>query len=191
MKLTRNEKLTLKFLIKNGRIPDADVARRLKITTQAVGKIRKKLELAGIIKSYGAVIDYGMLGINTFALAVLKLTMKCWEELGEIGIEKQILNSPHLIHIYRIPEGSATHIGLYAFRDLEEMDRYFHIMQTSPSYNKYIEFQKTYIFSNHSLIKESPTQLLNKVLDEIGKEKSNGESLPFAEIEKFKEKLKT
>lgn len=191
MRLTKNEKLTLKFLIKNGRVPDADIARKLKITTQAIGKIRRKLEKLGIIKNYSAVIDYGMIGINTFALAILKLTMKCWEELGEMGIAKQILNSPHIINVYRIPEGSATHIGLYGFRNLEEMDRYFHIIQTSPSYNKYIEIQKIYIFSNHSLIKESPAQILNLVLEEMGKDKISAKQLPFVEIEKFKERLKT
>jgi len=191
MKLTKNEKLTLKFLIKNGRISDADIARKLKITTQAVGKIRRKLEKLGIVKNYSTIVDYGKLGINTFALAILKLTMKCWEELGEFGIDKKVLNSPHLIHVYRIPEGSATHIGLYAFRDLEEMDKYFHIMQTSSAYNQYIEIQKIYIFSNHSLIKESATQLFYKALDEMGREKINGKPLPFAEIEKFKERLKS
>lgn len=190
MKLTKNEKLTLKFLIKNGRVSDADIARKLKITTQAVGKIRRKLEKIGIIKNYSTIIDYGMLGVNTFALAIFKMTMKCWEDLGELGIQRQVLNSPHLIQVYRIPEGSATHIGLYAFRDLEEMDRYFHVMQTSPAYNKYIEIQKIYIFSNHSLVKESSSQLFNKILSEMGKEKINAKPLPFVEIEKFKERLK-
>jgi DNA-binding Lrp family transcriptional regulator len=190
MKLTKNEKLALKFLIKNGRIPDADIARKLKISTQAVGKIRRKMEKLGLIKGYASVLDYGMLGINTFALAVLKLTMKSWEDLGEIGIERQILNSPNLINVYRIPEGSATHIGLYGFQNLEEMDRYFHIIQTSSTYNQYIEIQKIYIFSNHSLIKESPSQLFNLALEDMGKERQSSQQLAFAEIQKFKEKLK-
>jgi DNA-binding Lrp family transcriptional regulator len=188
MKLTKNEKLTIKFLIKNGRISDADIARKLKISTQAVGKIRRKLEHVGLIKNYSTILDYGMLGINTFALAILKMTMKSWEDLGELGIEKQVLHSPHLLNIYRIPEGSSTHIGLYAFRDLEEMDKFFHVMQTSPSYNQYVEIQKIYIFSNHSLMKESPSQLFYKVLDEMSKEKGDAK-IPFIEIEKFKEGL--
>ena len=42
--LTKNEKQTLKMLLDNGRISDVEMASKLKITTQAVGKIRKGLE---------------------------------------------------------------------------------------------------------------------------------------------------
>lgn len=189
MKLTKNEKLTLKFLIKDGRTSDVDISKKLKITTQAVGKIRRKLENLGIIKGYSTDIDYGKIGVNTFALAIMRLTMKSWEELGELGIEKLVLKNPHIVNIYRIPEGSATHIGLYGFRDLDELDRFFHIMQTSSAYNQYVELKKIYVFSNNSLIKDSSAQLMAKVIDEMGKERISAKPLPFAEIDKFGSKV--
>ena len=189
MKLTKNEKLTLKFLIKDGRTSDVDISKKLKITTQAVGKIRRKLETLGIIKGYSTDIDYGKIGVNTFALAIMRLTLKSWEELGELGIEKLVLKNPHIVNIYRIPEGSATHIGLYGFRDLDELDRFFHIMQTSSAYNQYVELKKIYVFSNNSLIKDSPAQLVAKVIDEMGKERISAKPLPFAEIDKFGSKV--
>ena len=189
MKLTKNEKLTLKFLIKDGRTSDVDISKKLKITTQAVGKIRRKLENLGIIKGYSTDIDYGKIGVNTFALAIMRLTMKSWEELGELGIEKLVLKNPHIVNIYRIPEGSATHIGLYGFRDLDELYRFFHIMPTSSAYNLYVELKKIYVFSNNSLIKDSPAQLMAKVIDEMGKERISAKPLPFAEIDKFGSKV--
>ncbi len=189
MKLTKNEKLALKFLIKNGRISDVDISKKLKITTQAVGKIRRKLETLGVIKGYYTNIDYGKIGINTFALAVMRLTLKSWEELGELGIENLLLKSPHIVNVYRIPEGSSTHIGLYGFRDLDELGRFFQIMQTSAAYNSYVDLKKIYVFSNNSLVKDSPAQLLCKVIDEMGKDRINAKPLPFAEIDKFGNKI--
>ncbi|MEA3514634.1 MAG: Lrp/AsnC family transcriptional regulator [Nanoarchaeota archaeon] len=189
IKLTKNEKLALKFLIKDGRISDVDISKKLRITTQAVGKIRRKLETIGIIRGYSTNIDYGRIGVNTFALVVMRLTLKSWEELGELGIEKLVLKNPHIVNIYRIPEGSATHVGLYGFRDLDELDRFFHIMQTSSAYNQYVELKKIYVFSNHSLIKDSPAQLICKVIDEMGKERINAKPLPFVEIDRFGNKV--
>ena len=185
IRLTKNEKLALKYLIKDGRISDVEISKRLKITTQAVGKIRRKLETLGVIKGYSTNIDYGKIGVNTFAFVIMRLTLKSWEELGELGIEKLVLKSPHIMNVYRIPEGSATHIALYGFRDLNELDRYFHIMQISPSFNQYVELKKIYVFSNHSLIKDSSEALFHKVIDEMGKERINAKPLPFAEIDKF------
>jgi DNA-binding Lrp family transcriptional regulator len=190
VRLTKNEKLALKYLIKDGRISDVEISKKLKITTQAVGKIRRKLETLGVIKGYATDVDYGKLGINTFALAVMRLTLKSWEELGELGIEKLVLKSPHIVSVYRIPEGQATHVALYGFRDLDELDKFFHVMQTSSAYNQYVDLKKIYVFSNHSLIKESPAQLFCKVIDEMGKERIGAKPLPFAEIDNFGQKVK-
>lgn len=190
IKLTKNEKIALKYLIKDGRISDVEISKKLKITTQAVGKIRRKLETLGVIKGYATNVDFGKLGVNTFALAIMRLTLKSWEELGELGIEKLVLKSPHIISIFRIPEGSATHVALCGFRDLDELDKFFHVMQTSSAYNQYVDLKKIYVFSNHSHIKDSPAQLFCKVIDEMGKERISAKPLPFAEIDKFGNKIK-
>lgn len=171
VKLTQNEKKTLKILIGDGKATDTRIAKELKITKQAVGKIRRKLENAGIIKKYSTVVNFGKLGVNTFALAVMRFNLKGWEELGEYGIEKKLKDIPHVINIYRIPQGSATHIALFGFRDLNELDEHFRKMKTSPDFNQYMQLKETYIFSHYSLIKDTPKQLLHKVIDEFGKPK--------------------
>ena len=84
VKLTNNEKKTLKLLLQNGRATDTDISQDLKITKQAVGKIRKKLEETGIIRGYSPEVDYGKMGISTFAIAILKFKSKAWEDFGEI-----------------------------------------------------------------------------------------------------------
>ncbi len=188
IKLTRNEKKALKLLIKDGRITDTEISRHLKITKQAVGKIRKKLEKSGIVKGYTTRVDYGKLGLNTFAFAIMKFTPKSWEDMGELGIEEKIANLPHMINVYRIPEGSATHIALCGFRNLTELDDYFHTIKVSSDLNKYVQIIKIYIFSHHSLIKNSPEQVLDKLINEYGGGR-NGIPLPMGEISKFRESV--
>ncbi len=188
VKLTHNEKKSLKILIENGRASDTKIAKQLRITKQAVGKIRKKLENSGIIKGYSTVLDYGKLGVNTFAVTVFKFTLKSWEELGEFGIEQKVAELPHVIDVYRIPQGSATHIALCGFRDLQELDGYFHTLKTVPQYNQYMEIKDIFIFSQHSLIKNSPVQLFHKIIDEMGRERPD-RPLSLGEIDKFRESL--
>lgn len=169
MKLTRNEKQTLKFLIENGRTSDADIARKLGITAQAVGKIRKNLETEGLIKGYSVVMDYEKLGINVIAIALFKFTSVSRKTiLTERDIEERV-KGPHIINFYRLPEGDVTHIVVYGFRSLEELDHYFHILQTERGHIS--EVKKLYILSVKSLKKNSDKELLLKVINEIDSEK--------------------
>lgn len=188
VKLTQNEKRALKILIEDGKATDTKIAKQLRITKQAVGKIRRKLESLGIIKRYSTVIDYGKLGVNTFALAVLRFNLKAWEELGELGIEKKLTEIPHVISIFRIPQGPATHIALYGFRNLNELDDHFRDLKTKPAFNQFMEIRDTYIFSQHSLIKDTPVELLHKVIDEFGKPKQPA-LLLSGEIDKFRKNV--
>ncbi len=169
MKLTRNEKFVLKHLIKNGRSQDSDIARILKITPQAVGKIRKKLETEGIIKGYTTTVDYEKLGINVIAIVLFKFTSEARKTLlTEKDINERI-KGPNIIHFYRVPEGDVTHVVTYGFRNLEELDHYFHVLQTERGHIS--EIRRLYILSAKSLRKSSDKELLTKIIDELGKEK--------------------
>lgn len=169
MKLTRNEKRVLKFLIENGRVSDADMARKLGITAQAVGKIRRNLETEGVIKGYSTTVGYEKLGINVIAIVLFKFTQ---ESRRTILTEKDInerVRGPHIINFYRLPEGDVTHIVTYGFRNLEELDHYFHILQTERGHIS--EIKKLYILSVKSMKKNSDRELLIKVIDEAGYDK--------------------
>ena len=167
MKLTRNERRVLKFLIENGRIQDAEIARELKITPQAVGKIRRKLEQAGAIKGYSASIDYEKIGINVLAIVLFKFRPEYRKSLKEDEIGERV-KGPHIINFYRVPEGDVTHVVTYGFRSLEELDNYFHILQTERGHIS--DIRKLYILSSKSIRKNSDQELLKKVIDEIGHE---------------------
>jgi DNA-binding Lrp family transcriptional regulator len=168
MKPTKNEKRTLKLLIENGRTSDADIARLLGITPQAVGKIRKKLETEGVIKGYTTSIDYEKIGIKIMAIALFKFTTEARKTILTEEDINQRVKGPHIINFYRVPEGDVTHIVTYGFRSLEELDHYFHILQTERGHIS--EIIKLFIFSSASLRKKSDKELLIKVIDEMGHE---------------------
>ena len=167
MELTRNERRVLKFLIENGRVTDAELSKKLKITSQAIGKIRKKLEREGIIKGYSTTIDYEKIGIKVFAIALFKFIPEVWKTMKDKDVDKRIIG-PNIISFYRIPEGDVTHIVVYGFRNLDELDHYFHVLQTERGHIS--EIRKLYIFSAKSLKKDSPNDLCIKVLKEWGYE---------------------
>jgi len=167
--LTRNEKKVLKLLIADGRKPDADIARTLNITSQAVGKIRKKLETEEIIEGYSTRVDYAKLGIKVFAVVLFKYIPDVWKKIKSDEDVNQRVKGPHIINFYRVPEGDVTHIVTYGFRSLDELDHYFHTLQTERGHLS--EIRKLYVFSAKSLIKENPKELLLKVIDEIDQEK--------------------
>ena len=166
LKLTKNEKKTLKLLISNARISDSEIAKQLNISSQAVGKIRRKLEET-VINKYTIEVNYAKLNIQTFAIGIGKMTPQGMDK-GELEIEQHLLENPHIMNIYRIPRGATTHILIYGFQDLNELDSFFHSKEYYKKINKYIETNELYTFSHNSLIKRNPEQLLHKAIDALG-----------------------
>lgn len=184
IKLTKNEKKTLKLLIKDAQITDSSIALKLKISSQAVGKIRKKLE-SGIIESYQLKLKYSYLGINLFAISHCRLTNEGLN-LGELEIEEIIKKNPNIIEIYRLPNSNITHILILGFSDINEFDNFFHLKKNQESIHKYLETITIFNFSNHSIIKNDPTNLYLNKLDETPIAENHS---TFNEIVKFKEKI--
>ena len=129
----------------------------------------KKLEKIGVIKGYTTDINYEKLGIEIFAIALFRFKSGAWSKLEEEDIRESIKGPPHLIRVYRLPEGENTHIILYGFRNLKEVDNYFHILQTERGHIS--ELKRLYILSAESMLKDSPNELLYKAIDELGFEK--------------------
>jgi DNA-binding Lrp family transcriptional regulator len=164
MKLTNNEKKVLKLLLDDGRIADATMATSLKISTQAIGKIRKKLEENGVIEGYSCNVSFEKLGIRSFTLGFLDLNTQFWEERGQVKGRETIKNVPHTIFAC-IPPGSDTSaLVLQAFRNGVERDRYLHLVETK--YAHYGKYKKTYMFSSLNFLKNNPKDLIKLILDQ-------------------------
>ncbi len=179
MKLTRNDKKILKLLLENSRISDRKIASKLKISSQAVGKIRKKLEET-VIDSYTLKIDCSKFGINIYALTRIKLSREGLEKGGP-EIEKILYDNPHTIHIYRIA-GYSSHVILYGFKDMNELDYFFHSPEMKEELHKFIETQEFFTFSHKGMVKNNPVKLFHKAIDDMGSRISR------MNLENFKEK---
>ena len=184
LRLTKNEKRVLKFLLADARITDSAIAEKLEISSQAVGKIRRKLEDT-VISSYTIKLDYSKMGVQIFAISFSKLTPDGMDQ-GELDIEKRLIGEPNILQVYRIPSGSATHIIFYGFRNMDELDAFFHSAKKRQDIHRFIENKDLFTFSHNSLIKNDPSQLFQKVIDGLESEKSN---LVIAELENFKKRI--
>jgi len=163
MNITKNEKNILKLLLDNGRVSDVEMAQKLKISTQAVGKIRKKLEDSGVIESYSCDLNYEMLGLNVFSLSLMKLKNTFWKNYGDLQGRDLIKKTPRTILSCLSSGSDVNFITLQAFRDVKEMDRYFHLMNTHYDHE---EIVRVFSFSPLNFIKNSARGLFKLVLDE-------------------------
>lgn len=167
-KLTKNEKSVLCCLMDDCKTPDIKIAEKLKITTQAVGKIRKRLENENIIKGYCAMLDFEKIGVKILSLVLIKTECKAWHGESE-DILKGIKEAPYIIEAFRVPGNSVSLILLYGFKSMEEMEGYFQALQSKVDN---IEIVNIYTFSPCNVIRMSPKELLKRVItkpDEVAR----------------------
>ena len=163
--LSGNERRVLSRVIREGRKPCTYIAKEVGISSQAVGKIIEKLESSGFIKGYTAVVDYEKLGIEVFAVAFFMFKTGVWSNLEEDDIRQRLVG-PHLLQVMRVVEGDATHMIVYGFRSMKELDNYFHVLQVERGHIS--DLRKLYILSASSVLKYSPNDLLMKSIQELG-----------------------
>ncbi len=168
-KFTENEKKVMKALIENARSSDAHIGRKLNISLQAVRKIRKKLEQEGIITGYSTQIDYEKIGMSVFAIALLEVQAEAWEKFGGRTVQQALMHQ-NAIKFYRIPQADITHLIIYGFRTLAEYNDFFETMQEQQA--RFIRVKGLYTISNKNFAKKSASELIRKLLDEAGKERS-------------------
>ena len=178
-KLSENERWAIKYLIEDGRLSNTSLGERLNISSQAAGKLRKKLEAKGIIKGYSPIIDYEMMGVEVFAIAFFKFKSENWERLEADDIKKRI-KGPHLIRFYRFLQGDTTHMVLYGFRNLKEMDNYFHILQTERGHVS--ELLKVMVLSPSSILKDSADDLFVKLIDMLDSDELARPEPPYVDM---------
>ena len=164
MKLTKNEKSALTLMVKDPLITNMDIAKKLKMTSQGVGKIRKQLYKKGIIKSHELRLDYEKLGVNILAIAMIKILPSVFKRFKKNELDK-VLNQMNVIRSYAIPETDVTHIILYAFRNIKEYDSYFR--NILDEFGDYVEIKHTFVLSSGSIIKSSSKLMILDVLDKL------------------------
>lgn len=162
-KLTENDKKVLKKILDSRRIPDSDIAKSMKLSPQAVFKIRAKLERYGIIKGYMPIVDFKKIGINVMALLIIRLTPKIWRHFTDDQISERMAKTPYVIDAYRVADEQASHILMLGFRDTDQKEQYIAQLQTR--FADEIQIKSVYNFSVDKIISHSPLGLLHEIID--------------------------
>jgi DNA-binding Lrp family transcriptional regulator len=162
-RLTENDREVLKKIIDHSKIPDAKIAEDIGISTQAVFKIRTKLEQMGIIKGYAPIIDFKKIGIHVLAVLILRIKPKIWNQFSDDFISNSISKFPHMISSFRIADANATHILILGFKDNAQREQFIVTMQTKNSDD--VEIKDIYTFSVDKVINMNSISLLHEVLD--------------------------
>ncbi|HLD55715.1 MAG TPA: Lrp/AsnC family transcriptional regulator [Candidatus Nanoarchaeia archaeon] len=166
MWLTRNEKKVLKLLLNNAKISDTSIASKLKISSQAVGRIRKKLE-EEVIKEYTINLDVSKLGINIFVMCKAKLTSN-GKELGKPILEERIAKNPNIITFYELIGEEFSYILVAGFKDMQDLKKFFHSEKTQKEIHDYIICKEITPMSTQCILKNSINDLCNNTIDHLG-----------------------
>jgi DNA-binding Lrp family transcriptional regulator len=162
-RLTENDKIVLKKILESKRIPDSDIARTMKLSPQAVFKIRNKLEDCGIIKGYMPIIDFRKIGINVMIILIVRLTSKVWKNFSDDQISERIAKTPYVIEAYRVADEQASHVMVLGFRDTNQKEQY--VAQIQTKFAEEVQIKAIYTFSVEKIISQDPLGLLHEIID--------------------------
>lgn len=169
MWLTKNEKKVLQLLLENSRVSDTDIAKKLNISSQAVGRIRKELE-EELIKEYSVKIDSNKLGAEVFVLVKFRFIGESnWKEL-----EKKIIDFGNTIILIRTMQGDNSYVLTMGFKDINEMEKFLND-NNSQSLRSNLIITETMPYCQKNVLKHSAKDFLKMMIDQSGTKKTNFE----------------
>lgn len=134
-------------LIKEARQSFRQVARRLDLSVATVAGRVERLEKAGIIRRYAALVDYETLGYSFPVIIDVKVAH------GKLfDAERRIAQDPHVCLVLDHTGGTDATV-IARFRDRETLDRFVKKIQSIPN----VERTETKLVLN--VIKDEPTSL--------------------------------
>lgn len=161
---TKNEKEIIRLLLDNGRITDMEMAAKLRISAQAVGKIRKKLEENEIIEGYSCNLNFEKMGVNMFCVCLMKLKSKFFKNVENHNAIELLRNIPDTIFTCMPSSSRISVISVHGFRNAKEMERYYYTVEAT--LYDFLEIIEIYSFSPHNLVKNNSNQLFQTILDD-------------------------
>jgi len=164
-KLTANQKKVLHRIIQEGRISDTKISKEMNISQQAVFKIREHLEDIGVIEGYAPLINFEKIGIHVLHFMGIEVKSKLWNQFKETEINNKLLQLPMLFELYRVPLSKITHIMVFGFKDIDQVEKFMKKMKSS--YSEEFEIKWQYSFSVKNIISQSPLKLF---YDQLGKD---------------------
>ena len=163
MWLTKHEKEVLKLLLDDGKLSDTSMADKINISTQAVGRIRKRLE-EDIITKYSIELNPAMLGLGIISISEVKMNNFTPKEIEEM--EKIMIKEPKNIQVLKILAGEGSYILVSGFKNVEELN------EITANYRKMVhqsyEISKMIILPLNCILKNSNKELYKSLIDSCG-----------------------
>lgn len=163
MWLTKHEKEVLKLLLDDGKLSDIFIANKINISTQAVGRIRKRLE-EDVIKGYSINLNTKMLGLNLIAIIKIKFNNLDPKKLEEV--EKEMMKEPSALQVLKLISGEGSYAIIAGFKDMEELDKTAKEYKKRSVHNYQIE--DIISLPLNCLLKNSPNELSSHLIDSCG-----------------------
>ncbi len=86
LEFSKREFQVLSELLKNSRISDQEIARRLNTSRPGIAKIRQRLEKKGVILGYQPIVDFEKIGLAVHATTLYRwIDYSKQKELGEVS----------------------------------------------------------------------------------------------------------
>jgi DNA-binding Lrp family transcriptional regulator len=161
--LTKNDQDVLKSIIEQAKLPDTEIARKMRLSQQAVYKIRSKLESKGIIEGYIPIINFKKVGIHVLTILAVRVKSIVWKKLSEEQVNQRIKEIPYTINAFRVPEAEITHLLMMGFRSIDQKDTI--LMKLETTFSDEIEIVRVYPFSVNRIITMSPITILHEMLE--------------------------
>lgn len=121
MKLDETDKRILELLQKNSRITNASLAAEVGISPPAMLERVKRLENAGIIKQYVALVDHEKVGQGTMAFVTVSLAVHQLSSIDEFTKKMEELDE--VLECYHIAGGD-DFILKVALKNIQEYERF-------------------------------------------------------------------
>ncbi len=163
MKFSNNEKQVLKILLDNGRETDREIAAKLDISPQAVGKIRKKLEDNKIISSYTCNLDFEKLGVRSFILIYSDWIHNITAEIRR-RISIAIQGFPEVMFHAQLSGDENDFFTILGFRSQEEMEHY--LIQVKEVFSEAVKIRRVSPFTVNNLLKFDVKSLMKHVVED-------------------------
>jgi len=167
IKLTLREKQVLTELVKNCKISDQEIARKLKTSRPTVLKIRKRLEKKEIIKSYTSLIDFEKIGLNL--QVVILYRWKDYSKSKELeSMIKFIRSLPEVILFVKGEGiGSKTDLIISVHEDLKDYEKF--IRKLKYQWKDNVENVEVFLSSNDGIFKnyELSSPVISKISEKV------------------------
>jgi len=170
MWLTKNEKKVLKLLVDNAKLSDTSIAHKLNISSQAIGKIRRKLE-ENVIKKYTLELDLEKLNLNLFIIG--KVSVHDGEDIKIEEAEKRLKEVAHNIGIFKLFSGEHGYIFISLYNDLKDLKNFIEDEHKTQKVAPFIKIDEMYGVPIGNVLKHSCGDVLNYAIDKLGTKHNN------------------